>query len=389
MKLNNLESHKKYAIISGFNIYDNNRGTAALSYGAINFLEEKKILSEKQELINIRIYKNPFRKEYHQCKESTLLIAGKNRSYLSLYVSFIEVYLLKYFNIIMPFTKFGKHIKKIDFVAAINGGDGFSDIYNTVTFKSRLPETLLALKLNIPLIILPQTLGPFKEKKNYNIAKHILKYAHKIYIRDKQFISELEKMSVKYELTKDLSYYMHPQPFDIAIKQNAIGINISGLTYFNHFRELSHQFENYPILIDELIKYFQSEESCTIYLIPHSYNYNKPEIDNDDLLAAREVYDNLHNKSNIVLIDKDLISPQIKYLISQMTFFIGTRMHANFAAIYTGIPVYGLSYSYKFQGAFEENGINNSTSTINHISKREAQNIARIICEKYKKQMHN
>lgn len=383
------KSKETYIIISGFNIHDNNRGTAALSYGAISFLEEKKYLSKEHKLMNIQIYKNPFRKKYYKCKKSTLSISEINRTHIELYVSFIEIWLLKYFCVVIPFTKFGNYIKKIALIAAINGGDGFSDIYNTPTFLSRLPETLLALKLAIPLIILPQTLGPFKEEKNYTLAKRILKYAHKIYIRDKKFIPELERMNVKYELTKDLSYYMNPQPFDITIKQNAIGINVSGLTYFNHFRELSLQFENYPILIDKLIKNFQTEENCTIYLIPHSYNFNNPEIDNDDLLAAREVYDNLHNKSNIVLIDKDLISPQIKYLISQMAFFIGARMHANFAAIYTGVPVYGLSYSYKFQGAFEENGIYNSTSTINHISKREAQNIAKIICEKYKKRMNN
>lgn len=71
------------------------------------------------------------------------------------------------------------------------------------------------------------------------------------------------------------------------------------------------------------------------------------------MVACREVYNNLKNKANVILIDKDLIAPQVKYIISRMSFFIGTRMHANFAAIYTGVPLFGLAYSYKFQGAFE------------------------------------
>lgn len=33
------------------------------------------------------------------------------------------------FHIILPFTRFGRCIRKIACVAAINGGDGFSDIY--------------------------------------------------------------------------------------------------------------------------------------------------------------------------------------------------------------------------------------------------------------------
>ncbi len=46
-----------------------------------------------------------------------------------------------------------------------------------------------------------------------------------------------------------------------------------------------------------------------------------------------------------------------------MTFFIGARMHANFAAIYTGVPVFGTSYSYKFEGAFNANGLDGKEQT--------------------------
>lgn len=59
----------------------------------------------------------------------------------------------------------------------------------------------------------------------------------------------------------------------------------------------------------------------------------------------------LKDKTNVVFVDEDLISPRVKYVISKMSFFIGTRMHANFAAIFTNVPLFGLAYSYKFQGA--------------------------------------
>lgn len=44
---------KKYVIISGFNTRDNNRGTAALSYGAVNFCIKHGYLQEGEELVNI------------------------------------------------------------------------------------------------------------------------------------------------------------------------------------------------------------------------------------------------------------------------------------------------------------------------------------------------
>lgn len=49
---------KKFILISGFNIHDNNRGTAALSYGAISFLKEKAFIDKNQILVNFRIIKN-------------------------------------------------------------------------------------------------------------------------------------------------------------------------------------------------------------------------------------------------------------------------------------------------------------------------------------------
>ena len=42
---------------------------------------------------------------------------------------------------------------------------------------------------------------------------------------------------------------------------------------------------------------------------------------------------------------------------------MGARMHANFAAIYTGVPVFGMAYSYKFEGAFNANGLDGKKQT--------------------------
>ena len=100
--------------------------------------------------------------------------------------------------------------------------------------------------------------------------------------------------------------------------------------------------------------------------------FNCPD-DNDDMVACRKAYERLQDKNNVVLIDKDLSAPQVKYIISKMSFFIGARMHANFAAIYTGVPVFGTAYSYKFEGAFNANGLdgNKQTSIINNIKEKD------------------
>ena len=370
---------KKYIIISGFNIHDNNRGTGALGYGAISFLKEKGYLKEGQELLNI-CYVNRFWKY----KNHTEIIRIQNTTIQRaiIYVSPIERFFFEKFGFSFPWTTFSKKINQVALVANINGGDGFSDIYGTKTFINRLSDTKIALKYRIPYIFLPQTLGPFNKYRNYKLAEKILRGANEIFIRDDKFIKDLDKMGLKYFMAKDLSVYMKPEPWNIRIKPNSIGLNISGLAYDNKFYGLANQFDNYPELIRKIIKCFQ-DNGKNIYLIPHSYNYKKPEVNNDDLVACRTVYNSLPDKQNITIVDKDMTPPQVKYVISQMSFFIGTRMHANFAAIYTNVPLFGLAYSYKFNGAFEAHNIFNRTVLINNIKNDEIDDIVNKIISVY------
>lgn len=373
---------KKYVIISGLDLKDNNRGTAALGYGSFYFLKEKGYLRNGDIVVIFKYYNNFLKKENTSGREYFVECEEQQVRCKEVPVFRPEKILLDKLGVLLPFTRFGRMARKLRWVAAINGGDGFSDIYSTPTFLSRLRETNIAMKRHVPVIILPQTIGPFKEQSNRGIANKILCYASQIFVRDDKFVEELKQMGLKYEITKDLSAYMKPQPFDIDILPNAVGINVSGLTYSNTFRTLSGQFSTYPYLIKAIIKYFQSQ-NVPVYLIPHSYNYHQPEESNDDMIAIRDLYGKLEDKTNVYVVDRDMISPQVKYVISQMQFFIGTRMHANFAAIYTGVPLFGLAYSYKFQGAFEANGIFDSTAMIYNIDEKTCDAIVKKIADKY------
>lgn len=373
---------KPYFILSGLNLNDNNRGTAALGYGAFSFLQQKGYLHRGQELLEIKYRRNPFKLS---SKAEQIQVQGNTWTMRIVYVWSLHKRLLRKYNIIIPCLGMSRLIKKIDFVAAINGGDGLSDIYNTDTFMMRLPDTLFAMKTGIPVIQLPQTMGPFTEKANYDLAVKILRYSNAVYVRDRKYVDELDKLGINYEVTKDLSAFMKPEPWSIDIKPNSVGINVSGLCYSNTFRTLSGQFGAYPTLMKRLVEHFQNM-GVHVYLIPHSYRYGNPEESNDDMVACKALYESLENTKGVTFVDADLISPKVKYVISQMSFFIGTRMHANFAAIYTGVPVFGLAYSYKFAGAFDANDLNSQEQTeiINNIDEKDIDGIIAKIDKYYK-----
>lgn len=362
---------KKYIDISGFYINHANRGNAALAYGALGFLVEKGLVNEDDELIYFQIYNNFLKWKNIWVRHETYNINGRVWKRTVVPVHKIEKLLIAKFGIILPFTYFGRYINKVRFEAADYGGDGFSDIYGDKSFMGRMCQTWMLRRANVPLIMLPQTIGPFAKKSNYDVAVKIMRYAKDIYVRDGKFITELEKLKLEYTQTKDISSFMQPEPWDIEIKPNALGLNVSGLAYCNAYHGLEGQFDVYPELIDRLINHYKGK-GFTIYLVPHSYTYNKPD-NNDDMVACRQTYARLTDKSNVVLIDKDMTAPQVKYVISKMKYFIGARMHANFAAIYTGVPVFGTAYSYKFQGAFDANGLDGEkqTAMLNNLKESE------------------
>ena len=367
-------------VLSDFNIRSNNRGTAALGYGAISFLLEKGYIDETDEIVNYKFYRNPFRK-CPQHKVEEIEINGTKWKLHTIYVCTVEKWIYKY-KLHLLNSDFKNTISRIKVVAAINGGDGLTDLYGDELLNSRLPEMNLAIEFDIPFVVMPQTIGPFINVENKKRINSILKKAKKIYVRDSNYIEELDKAGFSYEKTNDLSFYMKPLPFPIDIQKPCVGINVSGLAYSNKFGNLAGEFDSYPNLITGIVSLFQAK-GCHVYIIPHSYNIEKPEINNDDMEASKLFYASLNNKTEVHFIESNLISPQLKYLISQMDFFVGTRMHANFAAIFTGTPVFGLAYSYKFKGAFENNGIFNRICEINNLLEKDIKSVVDSIEKAY------
>ena len=120
---------KKYIDISGFDLRDTNRGTAALGYGSIPFLESKGYLREGQELIFFHRYKKFWKSSNTKVLHEDLRINGKTYKRTIVPIHDIEYRLVQKLGIVLPFTKFGKYVKQVELEAAINGGDGFSDTH--------------------------------------------------------------------------------------------------------------------------------------------------------------------------------------------------------------------------------------------------------------------
>ena len=82
-----------------------------------------------------------------------------------------------------------------------------------------------------------------------------------------------------------------------------------------------------------------------------------PPNEESDALACQRVLERFSTHGDrLVMSSTDLDQSEVKWVISQMDWFCGTRMHATIAGLSTCTPTATVSYSDKALGVFETCG---------------------------------
>jgi colanic acid/amylovoran biosynthesis protein len=271
-----------------------------------------------------------------------------------------------------------KEITEADLVVDITAGDSFSDIYGMRILMRHSWTKWLFILCEVPLVMLPQTYGPFKSRFAKKIAQYLLKRTTAIYSRDKQGVELVNNLLGKAASQKniqfipDVAFVLDPEKFEHPIiaqlenaKQNeqmVIGLNISGLLYHKG-QQAQSQFDlkcDYQELVGKILHLLIKYPNTLIVLIPHVFTQGQRF--ESDPEACRQVHQQFIGQypNRILLVEETLSHKQVKYLISLTDFFIGSRMHSCIAAISQNVPALGIAYSLKFQGVFESVGVGNS-----------------------------
>ena len=286
---------------------------------------------------------------------------------------------------IVPLKRFGafvlRHnewlaaIQRADCCCSIAGGDSFADIYGMERFFYVALPQILCLLLKIPLVHLPQTYGPFRNRLARRITAEILARSKAIYSRDLEgttLVRELLKKkgpSNEAVFCYDVGFVLEPRrpasfppPFETLIDRyagNITGINISGLLWMggNSRDNMFGLNVFYPDFTRRLVRYFLEVRNTAVVLVPHVCAVGKSR-EADDCVCF-DLYKELHGRyGDRFLFDTGAYDQnEIKYLIGKTSFFIGARMHACIAALSQSIPAVGIAYSKKFKGVLTSIGV--------------------------------
>lgn len=250
-----------------------------------------------------------------------------------------------------------------DAMLDVSGGDSFTDLYGPRRFEQIVLPKMMALDSGTPLILMPQTYGPFHHAKTRALAQRIIRRATMAYARDINSFERLKTLlgadfdPAKHRLGVDLAFGLPSAKPARAIEPGTVGINVSGLLW-NDPDGAAHRFgltADYRAVLIALSRHVLAA-GHPLLLVPHVTPENGGE---SDLVACRALKAVLQDilsgrHDNAVTVCEDARDPiSLKGVIAETCWFTGARMHATIAALSSATPVANMAYSGKARGVFD------------------------------------
>ena len=269
-------------------------------------------------------------------------------------------------------------IQASDLVIDISGGDSFADIYGSKRIFQILLMKYLVHLAGRPLVMAPQTIGPFRRRLWRGLAAGTIRRAASVATRDDKSTAFLREMGIRREIVEasDVALrlpYIAPAPHSGPVR---VGLNVSGLLMNGGYTG-ANMFgleADYPTLIRDIISSFLSHPSgCEVHLVGHVIPRERGGVE-DDYQACLDLGADFQE----AIVAPAFTTPsEAKSYIAGLDFFMGARMHACIAAFSSGVPVVPMAYSRKFAGLFGALGyaetVDLATDGAEHIMKRISQ----------------
>ncbi len=250
-------------------------------------------------------------------------------------------------------------------------GDSFSD--KGAFSLINMIGILIALVLKKPVVIYSQSIGPFK-KLTLPLARLCLNKARLITVREeisKRYLETIRVSKLIYQVA-DCAFALSPVTPEKAreilakegIRRNnapLVGISVSGVMASLAEKNTSklpaseNKGNSYFALMAQFIDFLSEDMQAQVVLIPHviAPSWWLP----DDRFICQEIYRLVRNKDNVGFIRHDHTPEEFKGVIGQCDLLIGSRMHANIAALSMCVPTITLGWSHKYRGIMERLGL--------------------------------
>lgn len=277
-----------------------------------------------------------------------------------------------------------------DLVLDLSAGDSFTDLYGPARLNAITLPKRAALRAGRPLVLLPQTYGPFTSPRSRHLAGELIRAATIAYARDPWSYQQLLDLAgpdadqSRLRDGVDVAFALEPRrPDDVTAQQVerspgdvTVGVNVSGLLLDGSAHARFGLAGNYLDTMTALVAAL-TDRGAQVVLVPHVHvgdGRGESDINAIDQLRARLPPS---QRASTSVLPTSLDASQVKWCISQLDWFVGSRMHATIAALSTFTPVAAYAYSDKTRGVFETCGVGEACVDARAVSGSEA--VARMV----------
>lgn len=231
-------------------------------------------------------------------------------------------------------------LARFDLVIDTRSGDSFSDIYGLHRLAVMCAVAELAGQAGVPVVLGPQTIGPFTTRRGRMLAQRSLRRATLVMARDADSAEQARLLGRPADLlTTDVVFALPQTP---APQSRDVVLGISGLLWnpnphVDHLRYRRTMGRLHAELVGS---------GRRVSLLAHVLD--SPASDND--VPAVRAFAALTGGDEDVIIPGGLT--EVRAAVSSASVVIASRMHACLNALSMGTPAIPLAYSRKFDPLF-------------------------------------
>jgi colanic acid/amylovoran biosynthesis protein len=242
-------------------------------------------------------------------------------------------------------------MRSSDLVVDIGEGDSWTDIYGLRRYLLQVGSKLTALAMGKPLVLAPQTMGPFENKARRWLATRVMNGATAVFARDELSMAYLQKQKITAPIDEyvDVAFRLPFTPQPKMPGKVRVGLNVSGLLYrggYSGANELGMALD-YKRLSDTLIENLLARDEVEVHLIAHVVSKKTGNDDDGSIIP-----DLVARFPALKVAPAFSTASEAKSYMSGLDFVVAGRMHACIGAFSSGVPVVPIAYSRKFNGLF-------------------------------------
>ena len=379
---------KKIIITNAYTWY--NKGDAGILLGIVNTL--KNIYGNDLEIDVLSFTPEEDRKRYCKDKciknvESSILNPfpfkhsklGKLLAIIKLIVRMIYLTIMMNFSMkkLVEKDRSFKLMFESDIIVVCGGGFLGGKKFDSLM---HLFQIFANTKIGKPVIIMGTSIEPINNKIIKHYTESVLSRVNYIYARETITYKYLSTFlpKEKYTLIPDMAFMLE----DIDAESKLIsefkkkydvtfGITVRKWNFPNLNMSSEDAMEKYMNAISAVMIKLAREDNAGFVFVPQVIVAHA-----DDTDVAKNIRERLPKeyKENFLILDNDLSPVEIKTLIGNLDYFIGTRMHSNIFATSMKVPTVAIAYEKKTNGIMETVGLQDYVVEIDKIKFEELIN---------------